>query len=106
MSKGNDCRFPLKECIKDIKVLTLVGQNGVNVHPSAKLIEQGTKKVHLHLLICIICLYVIFYIFRKCKFLTLCGTKRIKQEAYCYAQGSNCEMLFKKRKKSNAALVL
>ena len=33
---------------------------------------------------------------RKCKYETLCGTKQIKLEAYCYTEGSKCERKFKK----------
>ena len=42
------------------------------------------------------CMFV--YIFRKCKYTTICGTKQIKQEEYCYKKGSKCERLFKEGK--------
>ena len=98
LSKRNECHFVPKECLREINFLTLVGQNGVNVHPSAKLIEQGRVKKFIYIYLFVSLAYKFVYIFRKCKYTTICGTKRIKQEEYCYKKDSKCERLFKEGK--------
>ena len=75
---------------------TPVGQNGVDVpYQNAKLPEQG--KIHQCVYLFILFVYM-FLFFRKCKskLETVCGMKRIKEEAYCYTKGSKCEMKYKK----------
>ena len=98
MSKRNKCHFVPEECLKEINFLIPVGQNGVNVHLNAKLIEHGTVKKFIYIYFFVSFSYMFVYIFRKCKYTTICGTKQIKQEEYCYKKGSKCERLFKEGK--------